>query len=128
MMTTKELIDEIIDCAYKVREQLTFGFEEKIYKNAMYIEMKKHGLTVENEKPIHIYYDNVCIGDYRIDILVEGEVILELKAVNSLALVHSVQLVNYLNITGIDNGLLINFGAEKLEIVPKSRIYHKIQK
>ena len=127
-MTVKELIEEIIDCAYKVREQLTFGFEEKIYKNAMYVEMKKRGLTVETEKPIQIYYDDVCVGDYRIDILVENKVILELKAVSNLAIVHSVQLVNYLNITGIDNGLLINFGAEKLEIVPKSRLYHKTQK
>ena len=127
-MTTKELIDEIIDCAYHVRKQLSFGFEEKIYKNAMYVEMKKRGLTVETEKPIKVYYDDVCVGDYRIDILVEDKVILELKAVNALALIHSVQLVNYLNVTGIDNGLLINFGAEKLEIIPKSRLYHKIQK
>lgn len=127
-MTTKELIDEIADCAVAVRKQLPFGLEEKIYKNAMYIEMKKRDLTVETEKPIHVYYDDVCVGDYRIDILVEGKVILELKAVNALAIIHSVQLVNYLTITGIDNGLLINFGAEKLEIIPKSRLYHKIQK
>ena len=127
-MTTKELIDEIADCAIAVRKQLTYGFEEKIYKNAMYIELKKRGLLVETEKPINIYYDNVCIGDYRIDMLVEGKVIVELKAINALAVVHSVQLVNYLNITGIDNGRLINFGGEKLEIIPKSRLYHKIQK
>ena len=127
-MTIKELIDEIADCAIAVRKQLTYGFEEIIYKKAMYIELKKHGLTVETEKPIKIYYDDTCIGDYRLDMLVEGKVILELKAVNTLVIAHSVQLVNYLNITGIDNGLLINFGAEKLEIVPKSRLYHKIQK
>ena len=127
-MTIKELIDEIADCAIAVRKQLTYGFEEIIYKKAMYIELKKHGLTVEIEKPIQIYYDDTCIGNYRLDMLVEGKVILELKAVNALVIAHSVQLVNYLNITGIDNGLLINFGAEKLEIVPKSRLYHKIQK
>ena len=127
-MTIKELIDEIADSAITVRKQLSFGFEEKIYKNAMYVEMRKRGLSVETEKPVHVYYDGVCIGDYRIDILVEGLVILELKAVNALSVIHSVQLVNYLNVAGIDNGLLINFGAEKLEIVPKSRLYHKIQK
>ena len=124
-MNTKELIDVIAGCAIEVRKQLTYGFEEKIYKNAMYIELKKHGLLVETEKPIKVYYDDNCIGEYRADMLVEDRIIVELKAVSNLVIAHSVQLVNYLTATGINHGILINFGGEKLEIIPKSRLYNR---
>lgn len=124
-MNTKELIDVIAGCAIEVRKQLTYGFEEKIYKNAMYIELKKHGLLVETEKPIKVYYDDICIGEYRADMLVEDRIIVELKAVSNLVIAHSVQLVNYLTATGINHGILINFGGEKLEIIPKSRLYNR---
>lgn len=124
-MEAKELIDTIVECAKAVRAQLTYGFEEKIYKNAMYIEMKKRGLSIEVEKPIQVYYDGICVGEYRADIVVEEKVIVELKAVNALAVAHSVQLVNYLTATGIDYGILMNFGSEKLEIRTKTRLYSR---
>ena len=126
-MSTKELIDVIVECAKLVRNQLSCGFEEKVYKNAMYIEMKKHNLPVEVEVPIKVYYDGQVVGDFRADMIVDKRIIIELKAINTLTVINSVQLVNYLTATGIDDGLLINFGAEHLEIKHKTRLYHKCQ-
>jgi len=115
----------IAECAKNVRKQLAAGYEEKIYKNAMYIEMKKHGILVETEVPFKVYYDGVIVGEYRADLVADRKVIVELKAVNALVKYHSVQLVNYLTATGLDDGILINFGSEKLEIIPKTRLYYK---
>ena len=126
MEDDKELIEKIIDCAKIVRRHLAAGYEEKIYKNAMYIEMKKHGILVETEVPFDVHYDNIVIGQYRADMIADHKVIIELKAVNNLIKYHSVQLVNYLTATGIDNGLLINFGGEKLKIIPRTRLYDKL--
>ena len=117
----------IVECAKLVRKQLSYGFEEKVYKNAMYIELKKHQLLVEVEVPIKVYYDGQVVGDFRADMIIDKRIIIELKATNALAIVHSVQLVNYLTATGIDDGLLINFGAEHLEIKHKTRLYYKCQ-
>ncbi len=124
-MENKELIDLIAECAKNVRKQLAAGYEEKIYKNAMYIEMKKNGILVETEVPFKVYYDGVIVGEYRADLVADHKVIVELKAVNALVKYHSVQLVNYLTATGLDDGILINFGAERLEIIPKTRLYYK---
>ena len=122
-MEARELCDVIVDCAKTVRSQLTPGYEEKIYKNAMLVELRERGITVEVEVPFTVYYKDHMVGDYRADMVVDRKVIIELKAVNALAPIHSIQLVNYLTATGIDDGLLINFGAEKLEIRHKDRIY-----
>lgn len=117
------IIKTIIDCAYHVRGQLKQGFEEKIYKNAMFIEMNKRGLDVKTEVPINVYYDDVVVGQYRADIIVNNVVIVELKANQTLCAANEVQLVNYLNALHIDNGLLINFGGETLECKRKYRVY-----
>ena len=120
---TEELITEICDCAKTVRKYLTPGFEEKIYKNAMFIEMKERGIHVFTEVPLKVEYRGHVIGEYRADMIAEGNVIIELKAVNAIVPINEVQLVNYLNATGIDNGLLINFGGEVIEIRRKFRVY-----
>ncbi|MBQ6377236.1 MAG: GxxExxY protein [Prevotella sp.] len=125
-MEIKELIDLIVECAMIVRSQLTSGFEEKVYKNALYIELIDHGITVETEVPFKVYYKDHIVGDYRADMIADRRVIIELKAVSNLATIHEVQLVNYLTATGIDDGLLINFGSEKIEIRHKYRLYKKI--
>lgn len=125
-MDTNELVELIIECAKTVRSQLTPGFEEKVYKNALYIELADHGIVVETEIPFKVYYKNHVVGDYRADMIVDRRVIIELKAVSALATIHEVQLVNYLTATGIDDGLLINFGSEKLEIRRKYRLYKKV--
>jgi GxxExxY protein len=121
-----ELIDLIVECAKLVRSKLTPGFEEKVYKNALYIELIDHGVSVETEVPFKVYYNNHVVGDYRADMIAGGRVILELKAVSNLASIHEVQLVNYLTATGIEDGLLINFGSDKLEIRRKYRTYKKL--
>jgi len=80
-------------------------------------------MQVECEKPIKVQYDGVPVGDFSADLLVEGRVILELKANHTLAPANEVQLVNYLTATGIEIGLLLNFGAERLEFKRKTRTY-----
>ena len=122
-METKELINKIADCAKRVRGVLTPGFEEKVYKNAMFIEMRDCGISVETEVPFKVYYKDQIVGDYRADMIADRKVIIELKAVNALLPIHEVQLVNYLTATGIDDGMLINFGADRIEIRHRNRLY-----
>ena len=122
-MEVDELCDVIAGCAKTVRSQLTPGYEEKLYKNALMIELGERGIPFETEVPFQVRYKNHIIGDYHADIIVDHKVILELKAVSVLAPIHSIQLVNYLTATGINDGMLINFGGEKLEIRRKYRIY-----
>ncbi len=122
-METNELIEEIVACAKRVRRELTPGFEEKVYKNALFLELRDSGLPVETEVAFKVYYRKYIVGDYRADMIVDRRVIIELKAVSSLATIHEIQLVNYLTATGIDDGLLINFGSDKIEIRHKYRLY-----
>ena len=127
-MKHKELTAKIIECAYKVHNTLGFGFLEAVYQNALLIELIKVGLQAEKEKKIQVHYHNQLVGDYAADIIVEKTVILELKSVKELHPAHSAQLVNYLKATGIEIGLLINFG-ESVEIkrkvftLPKDRVH-----
>lgn len=122
-MDTEQLIRQVIQCIYNVRHKLTAGFLEIVYRNALYIELKKNQLPVETEVPIEIYYDDVVVGNYRADMIVGGHIIIEIKAVQALCQAHEVQLVNYLTATKIDNGLLVNFGGERIEIKRKYRLY-----
>ena len=124
-MTNSEIIDVIVGCAMEVRSHLTPGFEEKVYKNAMFYEMTKQGLKVDTEVMFQVKYKDLVVGTYRADIVVEGNVIVELKATNALTPLNEVQLVNYLTATGIDDGLLINFGSEKIEIRHRTRLYNR---
>ena len=122
MVDKEKLIKTIIDCVYNVRLQLGPGFLESVYKNALVLELKKHDIICKVEYPVNVYYDETVVGEFKIDLLVENSVILELKAVNNLVAAHEVQLVNYLTALHIDDGLLINFGAPKLEIKRKYRL------
>lgn len=124
-METKELINTIAECAKRVRSALTPGFEEKVYKNAMFIELRDRGISIETEVPFKVYYKNHIVGDYRADMIAERQVIIELKAINALLPIHEVQLVNYLTATGIDDGMLINFGADRIEIRHRNRLYRQ---
>jgi hypothetical protein len=119
-MDIEELIKVIINIAYEVRSHLVAGYLETVYKKALLIELREAGLEVE----LPVLYKGHVIGDFRADIIVEGSVIIELKAVAHLLPAHEIQLVNYLTIAKKDNGLLINFGAaERLEIKRKYRVY-----
>lgn len=122
-MEEEKLIKTIIQCCYNVRGILCSGYLESVYKKALKYELSLYGLSSIEEYPIKVLYKEQMVGDFRADLLVENRVIIELKAVEFIHPTHEVQLVNYLTATGIDNGLLVNFGGEKLEIKRKYRIY-----
>jgi len=120
-MKYQELTEKIIGCAYNVYNEMGFGFLESVYEKCLLIELEKAGIRAESQKPITVHYDGKLVGNFIADILVEDKVILELKSVRRLTEVHEVQLVNYLTATGIDVGLLINFGAIKVRVKRKVR-------
>jgi len=120
-MKHEDLTSKIIACAYKVYNTLGFGFLESVYKKGMVIELTKSTLKTEEEKPLKVYYDNQVVGDFYIDLLIEDEIVIELKSVETLAKAHEVQLVNYLNGLKKEIGLLINFGPSGVEIKRKYR-------
>ena len=107
-----ELAAKIIQCFYIVYNKLGFGFLEKVYENALKIELEKNGLFVERQKQIDVYYDSIQVGEYFADLLVDKKVIVELKAAEKLCEAHEYQLINYLKATEIDIGLLLNFGKK----------------
>lgn len=115
-MLDDPLTERIIGCAYKVYNTLGAGFLESVYKHAFAIELEKAKLPFFAEAPISVYYDGMIVGSFFADIIVKGEVILELKAIEYIDKVHEVQLVNYLRATGISIGLLINFGPLNITI------------
>ena len=110
-MKIDEVCYKVIGAAMAVHRHFGAGYLEEVYKNALMVELEAEGLRSEKEVPISVVYKDVRVGDYRADIVVENKRILELKAVTALNAAHEAQLVNYLNATGIDDGLLINFGT-----------------
>lgn len=111
-MLHSDITDSILKAFYKVYNSLGYGFLEKVFENAMTIELVKMNLTVEQQKNIKVYYENDQVGDYYVDLLVNGLVIVELKAAESICEEHEAQLLNYLKATDIEVGLLLNFGKE----------------
>ena len=105
-----DITEKIIEAAYEVHNVLGFGFLEKVYENALAIELKEQGLSVRQQQPVQVFYKGHLVGDYVADLIVEDKVIVELKAVKLLDKAHEVQLVNYLKATRIEVGLLLNFG------------------
>ena len=106
----KNITDIILKSYYKVFNNLGYGFLEKVYENALFYELKKQGLVCEKQKPIKVYYDEIQVGEYYADIIVNECIIIELKAAESLAEEHEFQLINYLKATDIEVGLVLNFG------------------
>jgi len=107
-----DLTSNIIKCFYKIYNELGYGFLEKVYENALKIELESKGLFVEKQKPIAVYYKEHLVGEYFADLIVESKVILELKAAETLCEEHEYQLINYLKATKIEVGLLLNFGKK----------------
>ncbi len=121
-----DLTDKIIKAFYKVYNILGYGFLEKVYENALFIELNEMGLYVEKQRSITVYYEGAEIGEYYADLIVENSVIIELKAAESLCEEHEFQLINYLKATEIEVGLLLNFG-KKPELKRKvfsNKLYH----
>ncbi len=118
-MLHEEVTGKIIKTFYTVYNSLGNGFLEKVYENALLIELRKEGLLAEQQKKIEVFYESQRVGEYFADIIVEDIVILELKAVDSVVPEHEAQLINYLKATNIEVGLLLNFG-------PKPQVLRRI--
>lgn len=121
-MTDDELTEKIIGCAYVVHNKLGPGFLEKVYENALRIELEKAGFRVKQQGPISVIYDGQVVGEYYADLWVEERIVVELKAALALVKEHEVQLVNYLTATKVDLGLLLNFGSS-VQVKRKFREY-----
>jgi GxxExxY protein len=117
-----DLCGQVIGAAMKVHSILGPGFLESVYQNALVWELQKSGFKVDAQRPITVHYDGQVVGVFTADLLVNDSLILELKANQLLAKPHEVQLVNYLVATGIDEGLLLNFGVQRLEYKRKFRL------
>lgn len=115
-MNLDSVTEKIIGISYEVSNVLGFGFLEKVYENALMYELKKNGLRAENQKAITVKYKKEVVGEFIADIIVEDDIILELKSVKALSDVHKAQLLNYLKATNKKIGLLLNFGNPKVEI------------
>jgi GxxExxY protein len=107
-----EITDLIIKAFYNVYNKLGYGFLERVYENAMMIELSRLGLKAEKQKQLKVFYDEFEIGAYFADIIVNDIVIVELKAAEAICPEHEAQLVNYLKATDIEVGLVLNFGKE----------------
>ena len=107
-----DLTEKIIGAFFTVYNRLGYGFSEKVYENALVLELRKLGLKVEQQKWITVYYDSQVVGKYLADIVVNEAVLIELKAVRQLLKEHEAQLLNYLKATMIEVGLLFNFGPK----------------
>ena len=115
-MDFNDLTYQINGAIFEVNRELGAGFLEKVYENALIIELRARDLTAESQVPIRVNYKNKEVGEYYADIVVENEVILEIKAIDSLQKVHEAQLLNYLKATGYKIGLIVNFTHPKAEI------------
>jgi GxxExxY protein len=106
----RELTDQIIQAFYTVYNKLGYGFLEKVYVNALMIELEKSGINAKHQQPLRVLYDNVTVGEYFADIVVDDLIIIEVKAAKGLTLDHEAQLLNYLKSTRCEVGLILNFG------------------
>ena len=122
------LITQVIRCAYSVQDALYPGYQEVVYKKALLIELITQGISARAEAPLAIHYRGQLIGEYYADILVEEQLIVELKALATLLPQHSAQLANYLQASGLEIGLLLNFGQKPLQIkrVLKGHVNHAL--
>jgi GxxExxY protein len=115
-MTINDITYAINGAAFEVNKVLGSGFLEKVYENALALELRKRGLKVESQVSIAVSYKGECVGEYFADLIVEGKVIIELKTVDKLDKIHEAQVMNYLKATSVPVGLLVNFKHSKAEI------------
>jgi GxxExxY protein len=120
-MLTDNVSERILGCAFKVANTLGPGFLEKVYENALAHELRKAGLEVQPQVKIDIWYDGVLVGEFLADLLVEGRILVELKACRALTDAHSGQALNYLAATSLKTCLLLNFGTAKIQVRRISR-------
>jgi GxxExxY protein len=111
----KEITSQIISASFEVSNCLGTGFLEKVYENALKIELELRGLKVITQQPVMVLYKSNQVGLYQTDIIVEDKVIVEVKSTERIAIIHTAQVINYLKATGLEVGLIINFGNPKVE-------------
>ncbi|HYD48611.1 MAG TPA: GxxExxY protein [Terriglobales bacterium] len=126
-MEIDSLTDLIIRGALTVHRSLGPGYLESVYQNALVHELRKLNLDIACGVRLQVRYDGIVVGEFMPDIIVGGGLIIENKAIQAILTIHEVQLVNYLTATGIDDGLLLNFGAERLQIKRKFRLFRSGQ-
>ena len=121
MLKHEEITAKILEACFEVSKELGAGFLESVYQNALVIVLKQKGLQVQVQVPIAVRFRGENVGNFVADLLVEQKVIVELKAVGALVPEHQAQVINYLKATGVEVGLLVNFGRPKIE-------YHRLHK
>ena len=114
-MVEDGLTEKIIGVCFEVINELGSGFLESVYEKALLVALRDKGLNAVSQVPVSVCFRGKCIGEFFADILVEGKILIELKAAKSLAPEHLAQVINYLKATGLETGLLVNFGNQKLE-------------
>lgn len=119
----ERLTETVIGAAMEVHRMLGPGFLESVYGNALAIELERAFVVFQREVKLNVQYREKVVGEFRADFVVAGELIVEIKAIESLLKTHEVQTVNYLAATGFDTALLINFGAPSLQFKKKFRVY-----
>ncbi len=117
----REITEKIIGAAFEVHQELGTGFLEKVYETALVRELEDRDVRVSSQAEIAVHYKGHPVGVYYADVLIDGKVICEIKATESLSRTHEAQILHYLKATGIKVGLLLNFGAKRLEI--KRRVF-----
>ena len=114
-MIHAELTGTILQACFEVSNELGIGYIESVYEKALQVALIQKGLSVERQIPLNVNFRGVVVGDFSADMIVEGKVLLELKSVEALAKQHFAQLLNYLKTTGIQVGMIINFGTSKIQ-------------
>ncbi len=114
-MLFEDLTGKILEACFEVSNELGAGFLESVYEKSLFVALKQKGLDSICQVPLKVKFRNIVAGDFFADILVEDKVLIELKAVNRIYGEHKAQVINYLNATGIEVGLLVNFGNPKME-------------
>ncbi|MEQ1763733.1 MAG: GxxExxY protein [Pyrinomonadaceae bacterium] len=114
-MVDDQLTGTIIQCCFEVSNELGAGFLESVYERALVVALAQKGLGVSAQVPLKVKFRGVIVGDYFADLVVEDQVLIELKAVSRILQEHKAQVINYLTATGIALGLLVNFGTPRIE-------------
>ncbi len=114
-MLYEELTGKILEACFEVSNELGVGYIESVYEKALQVALIQKGLSVERQLPLKVSFRGVMVGDFSADMIVEGKVLLELKAVDAFSNRHFAQLLNYLKATGIEVGMVINFGTPKIQ-------------
>ena len=115
MLKYEDITGKVLSACFEVMNELGSGFLEGVYEKSLIIALKERGLKAENQVPLRVFFKGNCVGEYFADVVVADKVIVELKAVKALSNEHQAQLINYLKATGMEVGMLINFGRPKVE-------------